>query len=118
MGNGFIGQVDAGRYLAKDWGATFSLMREFNNGFQVGAYFTLTDVSADEFGEGAFDKGIWFRVPITWLSGTPSKSGFSQTLRPLTRDGGARLSVPGRLYPILRGSHVPELEEDWGRYWK
>ncbi|MCA1338186.1 YjbH domain-containing protein [Pseudooceanicola marinus] len=118
MGNGFIGQVDAGRYLAKDWGATFSLMREFNNGFQVGAYFTLTDVSSEEFGEGAFDKGIWFRVPITWLSGTPSKSGFSQTLRPLTRDGGARLNVPERLYPALRGSQVPELEEDWGRFWK
>ena len=33
-------QIDAGRYLAGDYGATFSLDREFNNGFTVGAFFT------------------------------------------------------------------------------
>jgi hypothetical protein len=58
MGNGFHGQVDVGRYLAGDWGATFSVDREFNNGWRVGAYATLTDVPFDEFGEGSFDKGI------------------------------------------------------------
>ncbi len=52
LGNGFTTQVDVGRYLAKDWGATFGLDREFNNGFKIGGYFTLTDVSFDDFGEG------------------------------------------------------------------
>ena len=45
-------KVDAGRYLAGDWGATFALDREFDNGWKVGAYFTLTDMPFDEFGEG------------------------------------------------------------------
>ena len=32
MANGFQVQLDAGRYLAGDWGATVTLDREFNNG--------------------------------------------------------------------------------------
>jgi len=52
VGNGFDAQIDAGRYLAGDWGATFTLAREFNNGVRLGGYFTLTDVPFDDFGEG------------------------------------------------------------------
>jgi len=33
-----------GRYLAAITAPTLSLDREFNNGFKVGGYFTLTDV--------------------------------------------------------------------------
>jgi len=38
VGNGFDAQIDAGRYLAGDWGATFTLAREFNNGVRLGGY--------------------------------------------------------------------------------
>ena len=118
FGNGFLGQLDLGRYLAGDWGGTISLDREFNNGFRVGAFATFTDVSFDDFGEGSFDKGIRFWIPLSRLRGEPSQSGFGQTIRPVSRDGGARLNVRNRLYDMTRDSHMPELQEDWGRFWR
>nr|WP_277618923.1 YjbH domain-containing protein [Sulfitobacter noctilucae] len=116
FGNGFLGQVDAGRYLAGDWGATFSLDREFNNGFRVGGFFTVTDVSSTDFGEGSFDKGIRFEVPLSFLTGNPSKTIVSQTIRPVQRDGGARLNVQNRLHRQVREYRGKELRDGWGRY--
>jgi len=118
FGNGYLGQVDAGRYLAGDWGATFSLDREFRNGWRVGAFFTLTDVSFEDFGEGSFDKGIRIQVPLSWLTGTPARRGFSTTIRPLTRDGGARLNLRNRLYELTRGYHDQRLANRWARFWR
>jgi hypothetical protein len=118
MGNGFRAQVDAGRYLAGDWGATFALDREFGNGWKVGAFATLTDVPFDDFGEGSFDKGIRITIPFSWLIGEPDKRGYSTTIRPLTRDGGARLDAPGRLYDRVRPLQKPALKDGWGRFWR
>ncbi len=47
----------AGRYLARDWGATLELGRRFDNGVEIGGFATLTDAGFDKFGEGSFDKG-------------------------------------------------------------
>jgi hypothetical protein len=116
--NGFQAQLDVGRYLAGDVGATFSLDREFANGIKVGAFATLTDMSAAEFGEGSFDKGIKIEVPFAWLTGRPTQKSNSIVLRPLLRDGGARLNVDGRLYDTVRGDQKTELDAAWGRFWK
>ncbi|MDO6458423.1 YjbH domain-containing protein [Celeribacter halophilus] len=118
LGRGYLGQVDVGRYLAGDYGATFSLDREFDNGFSVGAFFTLTDVSFDDFGEGSFDKGIRFNIPLDWLTGTATKGGYGTTIRPVLRDGGARLDVRNRLYGVVRGTQTNELEDRWGKFWR
>ena len=118
FGKGYLGQVDAGRYLAGDWGATFALDREFNNGFRIGAFFTLTDVPFEEFGEGSFDKGIRITIPVTWLSGEPAQGAFRQTIRPILRDGGARVEIPNRLYEQVRSSNASELEQQWGKFWR
>ena len=118
FGGGYLGQLDAGRYLAGDYGATFGLDREFDNGFRVGAFFTLTDVSFEDFGEGSFDKGIRITVPVDWLSGESARGGYATTIRPVTRDGGARLNVRNRLYEVTRGFHDPELRDRWGRFWR
>ncbi|MCG7522807.1 YjbH domain-containing protein [Ruegeria sp. Ofav3-42] len=111
-------QVDVGRYLAGDYGATFSLDREFNNGFKVGAFFTLTNVSSEEFGEGSFDKGIRLEIPVSWLTGRPSRNKISQTIRPVLRDGGARLHVRNRLYEVTREARSQDLSRGWGRFWR
>jgi len=118
MGNGYHAQVDLGRYLAKDWGATVALEREFENGWKIGAFATLTDVPFSTFGEGSFDKGLRITIPISWLSGEPSKDAYVSTIRPVTRDGGARLDVNGRLYEKVRPLHEPELSDGWGRFWR
>lgn len=118
FGNGFHAQVDAGRYLAGDWGATLSIDREFANGWRVGAFATRTDVSASRFGEGSFDRGIRFTIPIAWLVGVPTTQKTEATLRPLTRDGGQRVNVNDRLYGVVRGAHQPEIAKSWGKYWR
>jgi hypothetical protein len=115
---GFHGQVDVGRYLAGDWGTTVSVDREFNNGWRVGAYATLTDVPFDDFGEGSFDKGIRITVPSDWFAGTPTTETNDFVLQSLTRDGGAKLNVGGRLYERVRGMQGDQLEQRWGRFWR
>jgi len=116
--NDFHGQIDVGRYLAGDWGATFALDREFDNGWRVGAYFTLTDVSAEDFGEGSFDKGIRITIPFDFILGQPTRRETSATLSSLARDGGARLDVDGRLYDVVREGHLTDLADGWGRFWR
>lgn len=116
--NGYYYQVDAGRYLAGDWGTTLTVDREFDNGVRVGAFATLTDVSADDFGEGSFDKGMRFTIPVSALSGRQTQRSISRTVRPVQRDGGARLSIQGRLYGQVRAFHEEKLEGNWGRFWR
>ena len=116
--NGFHTQVDVGRYLAGDWGATVSIDREFENGWTVGAYATLTDMPFEDFGEGSFDKGIRASVPFDYFLGTPTRRQQHTALSSLTRDGGARLDVDGRLYDIVRDGHEPMLQQSWGRFWR
>ena len=118
MGGDYHAQVDVGRYLAGDVGATFTLDREFNNGFKVGAFATFTDVSSEEFGEGSFDKGIRFEIPLSWLTGKPSRATMKQTIRPLLRDGGARLMVRNRLYEYTRDDRSTKVAGQWGRYFE
>jgi hypothetical protein len=118
IGQGFTAQLDVGKYLAGDVGATLSLEREFGNGWRVGAFATKTNVSASDFGSGSFDKGITVVVPMNWILGKPSPTTTSITLRPFLRDGGARLDVDGRLYETVRGYQAGAINDQFGRFWK
>lgn len=115
---GISTQVDAGRYLAGDYGATLTLKRRFANGWEFGGFFTLTDVPFSEFGEGSFDKGIFLTIPFNWFLPYESRSEFSTVLRPLTRDGGQRVNVANRLYPIVEDMDRAGLRDTWGSFWK
>lgn len=118
MGNGFHSQVDVGRYLAGDYGATFTVDRVFNNGWKVGAFFTLTNVSFATFGEGSFDKGLRFTIPQSWTKGISSRKASVAVMRPITRDGGARLEVRNRLYSMVEDYRGDRLKRRWGRFWR
>ena len=83
--------IHAGRYLAKDLGATFEARRTFRNGWQVGVWASLTDVPFEDFGEGSFDKGLFFQVPLDGLFGGKTRGTFATRMRPIQRDGGQRL---------------------------
>lgn len=116
--SGLTGQIDVGQYLAGDVGATFTLEREFANGWRLGGFFTLTDATAEEFGAGSFDKGIKLTIPANWLLGKPDAGVRSTTVRPFSRDGGARLNVPGRLYEQVRSGHRKGLVGNWSGVWE
>lgn len=115
LDNGFDAQVDVGRYLAGDAGATLTLARTFNNGWRAGAFATLTDVPFEDFGEGSFDKGIFFEIPLSWLIGSPSKQTYTELLRPTQRDGGARLNSQFRLFDMVDDYQDGTFYGSWGR---
>ena len=115
---GLFAQVDAGRYLAGDWGATFTLKRRFANGWEFGGFFTLTDVPFSEFGEGSFDKGLFLTIPLNWFAPFETRGSYSVALRPLTRDGGQRLFVSNRLWSIAEGADRPHLRAGWEAFWE
>lgn len=111
-------EVNAGRYLAGDWGATTTISRKFGSGWEVGGYATLTDVPFDVFGEGSFDKAIYVSVPIDWIVSSPNQTQRRLTLRPITRDGGAQLSSARKLYRQIENFQNSSFERELGRLWK
>lgn len=94
--------VMAGRYLAGDVGVTLDASRMFANGVSMGAYATKTNVSAQQFGEGSFDKGIYVSMPFDVILPVSSAGKATVTYAPLIRDGGARLSRAHRLFDLTR----------------
>ena len=106
----FDAAVHVGRYLAKDIGGTLEVRRTFANGWQVGVWATLTDVPFEEFGEGSFDKGFFFKIPFNGLFGNDSRSAYSTRMRPIQRDGGQRLeNHSGNLFWDLREARYDAL---------
>ena len=85
--------LHAGRYLGRDKGYTFEARRTFDSGFSLGGFFTRTNVSAEDFGEGSFDKGLFFRIPFNGLFPGNTRAAYTTILRPLERDGGRRLEA-------------------------
>ena len=110
--------VSAGQYLAGDKGVTFQLSRRFSTGVEVGAWFTLTNVSAAQFGEGSFDKGIRIVIPFEWVAPFATQSGYELALRPIQRDGGQRLNGDTILYGVTDPSSYGALTQEWNSVFK
>jgi hypothetical protein len=101
----FSVKLSAGRYLAGDVGGTVDISREFASGVVVGGYFAKTNVSAEEFGEGSFNKGFYLQVPLDLLTIGHTKAKASLGFNPIQRDGGQKLSRRNSLWSSseLRG---------------
>ena len=101
----FDAAIHYGRYLARDRGATIELNRSFASGWSVGVFASFTNVSAEDFGEGSFDKGFKINIPLDVLSSENSRRSNNLLIRPIQRDGGQRLDGYGtNLWGILRSS--------------
>ena len=108
--------VHAGKYLAKDAGGTIEVRRTFHNGWSVGLWATKTNVSAEDFGEGSFDKGMHFSVPLNGLFGASSRSNYTTRLRPIQRDGGQRLEdFSANIWWDTRGARYDAFSETINR---
>jgi hypothetical protein len=110
---GIESNISFGRYLAKDDGFTFDLGRRTRSGFKAGVYFTRTNVSAETFGEGSFDKGFYFQIPMDLFSTSYSGNYSTFKLSPLTRDGGAKLIHDKDLKGLIYNSTYRELSQQW-----
>ncbi len=85
-------KLSAGQYLAGDVGATIDVKRVFSNGVSAGAWATKTNVPAEVFGEGSFDKGLYVTIPFDVMLPKSTSGSGNLIWDPLTRDGGARLN--------------------------
>ena len=90
----FDAKLSFGEYLAGDVGTTFEISRSFRNGAEFGIFASFTDVSTEDYGEGSFDKGIFFNIPIY-------KDLVNYTWRPLTKDPAAKLLRKNTLHDLL-----------------
>ena len=97
--------IKGGRYLAKDSGFTFDFSRIFRSGMRMGAFFSLTDISEEEFGEGSFDKGFYFWIPVELFSNRYLKRTFGWGLKPITRDGAQSLIYSHPLWGVTDPSN-------------
>lgn len=116
--NGVFAQLDAGRYLAGDWGATVTVSRRFENGWEVAGF--MTDTNADTTGSttGNFDKGVRLTIPLGWTAPFPTRKKMVVPFVDLARDDGARLDISNRLYPMVREVDRNRLGENWASFWQ
>ena len=106
-------ELNVGRYLAEDIGATFKVSRTFDNGTEIGAFATLTDVPFRTFGEGSFDKGIVIKIPFHLFSFFDTKQVYSTVIKPLTRDGGAQVWSGAPLYDTVQQFSLGNIRRNW-----
>jgi len=110
--------LKGGRYLAEDSGITIDIGRRFKSGLRIGIFASKTDISKLEFGEGSFDKGFYFNVPVeAFLSNYSQRlSGFG--LRPITRDGAAILFHSHHLWGITDQATYNSIYRDWDDFYE
>ena len=106
-------RVRVGRYLAKDYGGTLEVARTFDSGVTVGAFATKTNVSASDFGEGRFDKGIFLSVPLDAIYSRHVRGNVGISYRPLIRDGGQMVVIPQRLIDTTDDTILSKFRRDW-----
>ena len=102
-----------GKYLAGDNGVTLDLARRFQTGFMLGIFATKTNLSTEEFGEGSFDKGFYFSVPIKLFYSDYKPGIISFGMHPLTKDGGAQINEFHSLYGITGDAQRRSVLRDW-----
>jgi hypothetical protein len=68
------------------------------------------------FGEGSFDKGFYFQIPIDLFLNDYRGGYINFKLRPLTRDGGQKLEAGNDLIGLMHTTSRAEIERDWGSF--
>ena len=110
---GISSGISAGKYLAGDKGVSLDLSRRYQSGFTLGVFATKTNLSAEEFGEGSFDKGIYVSIPTSMFYSDFRTGNITFGLHPLTKDGGAKLIQHNLLYSLLADTNERSILRDW-----
>ena len=105
-------KVLIGRYLAQDKGVTLDLSRRFQTGFTLGVFATKTNLSAEEFGEGSFDKGFYFSIPTKLFYSDFRSGSISFGIHPLTKDGGSLLNQFHAIHGMVGDTNLDSISRD------
>lgn len=94
-------KVNAGKFLADDFGARFELSRYFPSGLQVGFWYTLTNGNDRINGHVYYDKGVFFSMPLDIFYTRSSRSRWGYGMSAWLRDVGARAQTGTELYNLI-----------------
>jgi hypothetical protein len=102
---GLTATARAGRFLAKDKGVRFELIRRFRSGITFGGWYTRTDgddiTSPGSPNDPYHDKGVFVSIPLGTMLTRDTKSRSELSLSPWTRDVGQMVVSPGDLYTMF-----------------
>lgn len=105
----------AGRFLAKDSGVRFEFRRRFLSGFEVGAWYSVTDAnditSPGSPSDPYNDKGVFVRYVIAPFMPRDHDAGVEVAMSPWARDPGQMVRAPGGLYSLLERRLLLNLED-------
>ena len=111
MAQGVTGTVRAGRFLAKDEGVRVEVKRRFASGFEVGAWYTVTngnDITSPGTPDSPYhDKGIFMQMALNTMMTRDSRATANFSLAPWTRDVGQMVQSPGRPRAPARAPGAP-----------
>ena len=105
--------LQGGKFLAGDSGIRVDISRRFKSGMSVGIFAARTDISKEEFGEGSFDKGFYFWIPLESFFSNYQRGHTGFGMRPVTRDGAATLNVSHPLYAVTESASAFTFTRDW-----
>jgi len=118
--NGLTATVRAGRFLAGDTGARFELKRRFRSGFEVGAWYSLTngnDITSPGTPANPYhDKGVFMSIPLGSMLTRDTQAIPKMSVAPWTRDVGQMVISPGDLYDILEPAYINMHDRDGLQY--
>ena len=120
MAQGVTGTVRAGRFLAKDEGVRVEFKRRFASGFEMGAWYTVTngnDITSPGSPDSPYyDKGIFMQMALNTMMTRDSRAVANFSLAPWTRDVGQMVQSPGDLARLLELQVRQLHERDGLRY--
>ena len=113
---GMTATVRAGRFLARDNGVRVELKRRFASGFEIGAWYTVTDghdiTSPGTPAKPYYDKGIYGSIPLTAMLTRDTQVTSAFSLAPWTRDVGQMVQSPGDLYDLVERPLANKNDQD------
>lgn len=106
----------AGRYLGGDYGGSFAVIKQLDNGIAVRGFVTATDsADFDVFGGTTHVySGLELSLPLGDLPAVPAGSRVAVRAAPQGRNAGQALDTPMPLYDITNDFSLRQIAAQWG----
>ncbi|WP_448363701.1 YjbH domain-containing protein [Fluviibacter sp.] len=110
---GITATLRGGQFLAKDRGGRIELARTFRSGFELGAWYTVTNAKESLGGSNSYnDKGVWMRIPFDYLTTQDTRNVANIYYSPWGANAGQMVQSPQDLYRLIDGPYRYNLSEN------
>ncbi len=95
-------RIQAGKFLANDWGARYEVSRYYPSGLILTLWYTTTNARDNLNGQRYYDKGISFSMPVDVFYTSSSCARWGYGMSAWLRDVGASALTGQELYQMIR----------------